>query len=114
MLGRVTAKAEADRRARLPIVETERTKHVARPSRAARAGATQRKGDIAQVGNKPRRINAFPADVEISMVAAIGAAIDYPARSKCVDCGLPQLFDMVVIASAALFGECRCSAKANT
>ena len=57
----------------------------AAPTRWRRPTA-EREGDVAQVGNQPRRIDALAADVEVAVIAMCRAAVDRsspgPARAQ--------------------------------
>src|SRR4051812_25117536 len=105
LLGRVAAKAEPDRRSRLAIVEAERAKHMARPARAAGAGAAEGKGDASKVGEQPSRVDSVAPDVEIAVITVRGAAVDRPARSQRLGCGRPQPLNMVVVAVGPLSSQ---------
>src|SRR3982750_2890519 len=81
--GRVAPEAQADRGARLAVIEPERPKHMARPARPAGAGAPQREGDSAKVGEQPRGVHAVASDVEVAVIALARAAVHRPALAEC-------------------------------
>src|SRR5438309_5645866 len=85
----VAAEAETDRRARLAIIEVERAQHMAGPTRPAGAGGAERKCDPTEIGEQPRRVDAVAADVEIAVIAALGAAVDRPAGPERFHCRRP-------------------------
>src|SRR4051812_45661186 len=101
----IAAEAQADRRARLAVVESERAQHVARAARATGAGGTQRESDTAQIGKEPRSINVITADVEIALVPALHIAVDRPGRAERLQRRSPEPLNMVVVAIATLAGE---------
>src|SRR5436305_1891886 len=105
LLRRVAAEAEPDRRARRTIVEAERAEDVAWPARAAGAGAAERKGDVAQIGDQSCPVEAFAADVEVSVIAVLGTSVDDPTGPKRGNRGGPKFLHMIIIARAALLGE---------
>src|SRR5947209_9264559 len=107
LLRRVAAETEADRRPRLTVVKPECTQYVTGPAGAAGAGAAERKGDVAQVGDQSRRINAFAADIQIAVISVGRTAVHDPARAQCMDRGFPQLLHMIVVARTPLVGELR-------
>src|SRR5438094_5395479 len=86
----VAAEAEANRRARLAIVESKRAQHVARPPRTARAGAPQRERNSAQIGEQSRGVDTVAANVEVALVAALDAAVDDPVRTERLDRRRPK------------------------
>src|SRR3954452_7552212 len=101
----VAAEAEADRRARLAVIEAECAQYVARPARAAGASGAQRKSDPAQVGEQARGIHTVAADVEIPLVAALNTAVDRPARAERLHRRGPEMLNMIIVAVCALGGE---------
>src|SRR5436305_12587552 len=102
---RVAAETQADRRARLAIIEPERAQHMAGAARAARAGGTQRECYAAKVGEQARGIDAIAADVEIALVPAIHIAVDRPGRAERLQRRSPKPLNMVVVAIATLARE---------
>ena len=98
VLAGVAAEAEPDRGARLAVAEAERAQHVARPARAAGAGGAERESDVAQVAEQARGVEAVAADVEIAVVALLGAAVERPVRPERLPGGGPQPFDMIAVA----------------
>src|SRR5438067_193884 len=101
----VAAEAQADRRARLAVVESESAQHVARPPRTARAGGTQRERDAAKVGEQARGVHTIAADVEIALIPALHIAVDRPGRAKRLQRRSPKPLNMVVVAVATLGRE---------
>src|SRR5579884_3967735 len=93
----IAAEAEADRRTRFTIIKAKGAKHMTRSPGTACAGASERKGDVPQVSNKPRCVNALPADVQIAVVAVRSAAVDDPAGPERIHCRLPELLHVIII-----------------
>ena len=102
LLAGIAAEAEADRRARLAVGQADRAQHMARPARAAGAGRAQREGDVAHVGDQPRTVEAVAADVEIAVIALVGAAVDRPSWSECCERNLHNLSTCSASASRPL------------
>src|SRR5256885_551086 len=96
----VAAEAQADRRARLAVVEPESAQHVTWPARTAGAGGTQRESDSAQIGEQASGIHAIAADVEIALVPALHIAVDCPGRPKRLQRRSPKPLNMVIVAVA--------------
>ena len=109
----IPAEAKPDRGARLAIIKPERAKHMAGPARSAGAGRTERKGDIAKVGNKPCSINAFAPDVKISWITVGSTSVDRPTWPERIDRSRPQLLNMVIVAGHAFRGELCRGAETN-
>src|SRR4051812_40586961 len=101
----IAAEAEADRRTCFAVVEPERAQHMARPTRAAGAGGTQRESDSAQIGKQASGIHVIAADVEIAVIAALRAAVDRPGRAERLQRRGPKPLNMVVVAVATLGRE---------
>src|SRR6185295_9261900 len=86
---------------------------MARTSRAARACTAEGEGDVAQVGDQPRGIRAFAADVEVARVTMRDAAVDDPARPKRIDRRLPQFLNVIEVAGTPFVGELCGGAEAD-
>ena len=69
LLGGISPETQSNRRACLPIIETKRFEHVARPPRSACTSRTKGKGNVPQIGNKPRSIKTFSSNIEIAWIA---------------------------------------------
>src|SRR6185369_2000324 len=113
LLCRVTAKSQPERATRLPRRQAQRPEDMARPSRAAGARRSERKVDVAKVGNQSRGINAFAPDIEVAFVAVRRASVDRPALAKSFQCCRPQVKQPVVVARLSFHGEFRGGSKTN-
>src|SRR5258708_18664796 len=78
---------------------------MARPPRATGAGAAQRKRNIAQVRNEPRRIDPVAANVEVAMVTVCSATVDDPTVPERLCCRLPQPLNVVIVTRPALIAQ---------
>src|SRR5881394_3652989 len=86
---------------------------MARPSGTAGAGTPERKGDAAEVGEKPRRIHPVAANIEVAIIAMGRAAVHRPALAERSVRRCPELVHIIIVAVTALGGELRCGAEAN-
>ena len=76
------AKAQADRGTGFRIRQADRTQDMAGAARAAGAGAAEAEGDVPQLGEQTRGVETVAAEVEVAVIALLGAAIDGPARAQ--------------------------------
>src|SRR4051812_13994651 len=85
---------------------------MAGPARSAGAGGAGGEGYTADIRDQPCRVQALGADIEIAVIAFVGAAVDRPAaqlRSRAI----PEMYDMGRILVAPFPGERRCGTEAG-
>ncbi len=66
------------------------------------------------VGEDPRRIEPFAADIEIAVITMRGAAVNYPPGAERAGSRLPQPLHVIVVAACAGLRELRRGAEADT